>query len=413
MNRPDKRILLSYPHMSGDELRYIEDAFRSNWIAPLGPHVDAFEKETAQYAGVKYSLATSSGSAALHLALKLFGVGEGDTVFCSTLTFIASVAPAIYQKAVPVFIDSDEETWNMSPQALEKAFDDAKKAHKMPKAVIVAELYGQPPKIDEICEICKSCNVPVLEDAAEALGTTYKGKKCGSFGDIGVFSYNGNKIITTSGGGMLLSDNESYVKKARFWATQARDAAPWYEHTEIGYNYRMSNVIAAVVRGQFPYLKEHIAQKKAIYMRYKDGLKDLPLTMNPYIEGVMEPNFWLSCLLVDKEGMCKQVRSDKMALYIKHPGKSCPTEIFEQLMSHNAQCRPIWKPMHLQPIFRMNPFVTVEGDGRGRSNAYISESCAVDVGADVFERGLCLPSDNKMTAEEQGRIIQLIRRCFS
>ena len=242
--KPDKRILLSYPHMSGDGIKYVKDSFDSNWIAPLGPHVDAFEKETAEYAGVKAALAVSCGSAALHLGLRLLDVKAGDVVFCSTLTFIASIAPAMYLNAVPVFIDSDEETWNMSPDALQKAFDDAEKCGKMPKCVIVAELYGQPPKIDEIKTICDRYNVPILEDAAEALGATYDGKKCGSFGKVSVFSYNGNKIITTSGGGMLLSDDEEMIKKARFWATQAGDNAPWYEHTEIGYNYRMSNLLA-------------------------------------------------------------------------------------------------------------------------------------------------------------------------
>ena len=273
--KPDKRILLSYPHMSGDELTYVKEAFDSNWIAPLGPHVDAFEKETAEFAGVKASLALSSGSAAIHLGLRLLGVKEGDVVFCSTLTFIASVAPAIYQKATPVFIDSDEKTWNMSPQALQKAFDDAVNTGQMPKCVIVAELYGQPPKMDEICAICDKYNVPILEDAAEALGASYDGKKCGSFGKVGVYSYNGNKIITTSGGGMLLSDDE-YIQKARFWATQARDSAPWYEHTEIGYNYRMSNLLAAVGRGQMRHLEERIARRREIYARYREELSEIP-----------------------------------------------------------------------------------------------------------------------------------------
>jgi len=380
LNKPEKRILLSYPHMSGDELKYIEDAFRSNWIAPLGPHVDAFEKETAQYAGVKHALATSSGSAALHLALRLFGVEEGDTVFCSTLTFIASVAPAIYQKAVPVFIDSDEETWNMSPMALEKAFDDAKKANKMPKAVIVAELYGQPPKIDEICEICKSYNVPMLEDAAEALGTTYKGQKCGSFGDIGVFSYNGNKIITTSGGGMLLSDNEDYVKKARFWATQARDAAPWYEHTEIGYNYRMSNLLAAVGRGQMLHLEERIDQRRKVYARYKKAFRDIPgITLMPEAKDCRSIQ-WLTAITIDPSTQRSFM------------------DVLNYLNANNVESRPVWKPMHLQPVFEGAKYFT-------HSDKSVSDR--------IFATGLCLPSASAMTEDEQEWVIKCVKEALA
>ena len=303
--KPEKRILLSYPHMSGDELRLVKDAFESNWIAPLGLHVDAFEKETAAYAGVKSALALSSGSAAIHLGLRLLGVQAGDIVFCSTLTFIASVAPAMYQNAVPVFIDSDEETWNMSPVALQKAFNDAVKTGKMPKCVIVAELYGQPPKMDEICAICDKYNVPILEDSAEALGAIYDGKKCGSFGKVGVYSYNGNKIITTSGGGMLISDDEQYIDKARFWSTQARDKAPWYEHTEIGYNYRMSNILAAIGRGQMLHLEERIDRRRSIYRKYKQELEKIPgiklMPETPKCRSIQ----WLTAITVDKETTAK------------------------------------------------------------------------------------------------------------
>jgi len=308
-----------------------------------------------------------------------------------------------------IFIDSEYETWNMDPVALEKAFE----MYPEVKVVVVANLYGTPAKLDEIRSICDAHNAVLIEDAAESLGATYKGRQTGMFGTYNAISFNGNKIITGSSGGMLLTDDLNAANKARKWSTQSREDAPWYQHEELGYNYRMSNVVAGVVRGQFPYLHEHIAQKKAIYERYKEGLKDLPVTMNPYIEEIMEPNFWLSCLLIDRDAMCEQVRSDNKAIYYKKGrGKTCPTEIYQQLMSHNAQCRPIWKPMHMQPMYRMNPFITIEGNGRGRSNAYINEGNAIDVGADVFDRGLCLPSDNKMTVEEQKRIIEIIHRCF-
>ena len=375
--KPAKRILLSYPHMSGDELKYIKDAFDSNWIAPLGPHVDAFEKETAEYAGVKGALAVSCGSAALHLGLKLLNVKEGDIVFCSTLTFIASIAPAMYQHATPVFIDSDEETWNMSPQALQKAFEKAVKTGKMPKCVIVAELYGQPPKMDEICAICAKYNVPILEDAAEALGATYDGKKCGSFGKVGVFSYNGNKIITTSGGGMLLSDDEEYIKKARFWATQARDNAPWYEHTDIGYNYRMSNLLAAVGRGQMLHLEERIAQRRKVYAKYKAALSDIPgISFMPEAEKCHSIQ-WLTAITVDPA-----------------TGKSF-MDVINYMNEQNVECRPVWKPMHLQPYFSGAQYFT---DGETES---ISDK--------LFNTGLCLPSASAMTDEEQDYVIEKLK----
>ena len=378
-SRPSKRILLSYPHMSGDELKYIKEAFDSNWIAPLGPHVDAFEKETAEFAGVKAALALSSGSAALHLGLKLLGVGAGDVVFCSSLTFIASVAPAIYQNAVPVFIDSDEETWNMSPAALQKAFDYAVETGRMPKAVIVAELYGQCPDMDEIKRICAKYNVPILEDAAEALGSEWKGKKCGSLTELGVYSYNGNKIITTSGGGMLLSDNEEWMKKARFWATQARDAAPWYEHTEIGYNYRMSNLLAAVGRGQMFHLKERIAQRRNVYSRYAEELSEIPgVKLMPEADGCRSIQ-WLTAITVDPS-----------------TGKSF-MDVINYMSEQNIECRPVWKPMHLQPVFAGCKYF---------SNG--SES----VSDKLFNTGICLPSASAMTEEEQGWVIKCLKEAI-
>lgn len=383
INRSDKRILLSYPHMSGDELRLVKDAFESNWIAPLGPHVDAFEKETAAYAGVKSALALSSGSAAIHLGLRLLDVKAGDIVFCSTLTFIASVAPAIYQNAVPVFIDSDEETWNMSPVALQKAFDDAVKTGKMPKCVIVAELYGQPPKMDEICAICGKYNVPILEDSAEALGATYDGKKCGSFGKIGVYSYNGNKIITTSGGGMLLSDDEAYIAKARFWSTQARDAAPWYEHTEIGYNYRMSNILAAIGRGQMLHLEERIDRRRAIYRKYKQELEKIPgvklMPETPNCRSIQ----WLTAITIDKETTGKTFM-----------------DVINYLNDMNIESRPVWKPMHLQPYF-MKRKAKYFQHGEGE-NGSVSDK--------LFNTGICLPSASAMTDEEQDYVIETIAK---
>ncbi|MCR5336122.1 MAG: DegT/DnrJ/EryC1/StrS family aminotransferase [Synergistes sp.] len=380
MKRPDKRILLSYPHMSGDEIEYVKNAFSSNWIAPLGPHVDAFEKETAEFAGVKSALALSSGSAAIHLALILLGVGAGDTVFCSSLTFIASAAPAVYLNAVPVFIDSDEDTWNMSPRALRRAFKAADAKGVMPKCVIVAELYGQPPKIDEITDICKEYGVPVLEDAAEAVGAEYCGKKCGSFGSIGVYSYNGNKIITSSGGGMLLSDNEEYTARARFLATQARDAAPWYEHTEIGYNYRMSNILAALGRGQMLHLNERIARRRAIFERYRDELSCIPgLSFMPEYRKCGATR-WLTAVLISPQ-----------------TGRSF-MDVLRYMDGQNVECRPVWKPLHRQPVFEGCEYFA---DGE--------ES----VSDRLFETGLCLPSASAMTDEEQGWVIRSLKECLS
>ena len=328
-------------------------------------------------------------------------------VFCSDVTFDATVNPVVYEGGIPVFIDTERDTWNMAPVALEKAFE----IYPDVKVIVVVHLYGTPGKLDEIRTIATAHGAAIIEDAAESLGATYKGKQTGSFGDYGCISFNGNKIITGSSGGMFLTDSKADAEKVRKWSTQSREAAPWYQHEELGYNYRMSNVIAGVVRGQIPYLEEHIAKKKAIYMRYKEGLKDLPVQMNPYDEKNSEPNFWLSCMVIDKDAMCEQVRGEQKALYISEPGKSCPTEILETLAKYNAEGRPIWKPMHEQPFFRMNPFITSEGNGRAKTNAYIKGAC-MNVGMDIFERGLCLPSDNKMTVEEQEQIIEIVRSCF-
>ena len=404
----NKKIYLSSPTMHGDELTYMKEAFETNWMSTIGANINAVEQQIAEKVGCKYAVALSCGTAALHLCVKLAGVKPGDKVLCSDMTFAATVNPVVYEKAMPVFIDTERDTWNMDPVALEKAFE----LHPESKVVVLANLYGTPSRFDEILSVCEKHGATLVEDAAESLGATYKGRQTGTFGKYNAISFNGNKIITGSSGGMLLTDDKSAAEKARKWSTQSREAAPWYQHEEVGYNYRMSNVIAGVVRGQLPYLDEHIAQKKAIYFRYKEGLKGLPVSMNPYQPDVMEPNFWLSCLLINRDAMCKQVRSDNDVCYIHEPGKTCPTEILEKLAAANAEGRPIWKPMHLQSIYRMNPFVTRDGDGRARTNAYIAGGVEEDVGADIFARGLCLPSDNKMTAEQQSEIIAVIRRCF-
>ena len=403
----EKKIWLSSPTMHGEELKYITQAYETNWMSTVGENVNEVERTAQEYIGCKHTVALSAGTAALHLAVKLAGVKHGDYVFCSDMTFAATVNPIVYEGGIPIFIDSERDTWNMDPQALEKAFE----LYPDVKVVIVANLYGTPAKLDEIKAICDKHHAILIEDAAESLGAIYKGKQTGTFGNYNVISFNGNKIITGSSGGMLLTDNEEAANKARKWSTQSREAAPWYQHEELGYNYRMSNVIAGVVRGQFKYLDEHIAQKKAIYQKYKEGFKDLPVTMNPFIEDIMEPNYWLSCLLINEEAMCKQVRSENETLYIDEPGKSCPSEILETLTKYNAEGRPIWKPMHMQPIYATNPFVTRYGNGRAQSNAYIKGK-VVDVGMDIFNRGLCLPSDNKMTIEEQEAIIEIIKGCF-
>ena len=413
------KVWLSSPTMHGEELKYMTEAFETNWMSTVGANINEVERMAAEKIGCKYAVALSAGTAVLHLAMKLAGerlygqteLGKGalagHRVFCSDMTFDATVNPVVYEGGIPVFIDTEYDSWNMDPVALEKAFE----IYPEVRLIVTAHLYGTPGKIGEIREIADKHGALIVEDAAESLGATYKGKQTGNFGDYNCISYNGNKIITGSAGGMFLSNSKEDADKARKWSTQSREDAPWYQHEELGYNYRMSNVIAGVVRGQFPYLEEHIQQKKEIYYRYKDGLEDLPVSMNPIPEEC-EPNYWLSCILIDKDAMCKQIRGEKEALYIPEHGKSCPTEILEAIGSINAEGRPIWKPMHMQPIYRMNPFVTRDGNGRGRSNAYIKEMGAVDTGMDIFERGLCLPSDNKMTAEEQGQIIEVIRKCF-
>lgn len=325
-----------------------------------------------------------------------------------------TVNPVVYEGGIPVFIDTEYDTWNMDPAALEKAFQ----LYPDVKVVVMAHLYGTPGKIEELARICKRHGAVIIEDAAESLGASYKGQQTGSFGTYNCISFNGNKIITGSSGGMLLTDDKAAAEKVRKWSTQSRENAPWYQHEELGYNYRMSNVIAGVVRGQFPYLEEHIAQKKAIYERYKDGFRDLPAEMNPYDGKNSEPNFWLSCMLIKPEAMCRQVRGEREAIYITEPGKSCPTEILETLAKYNAEGRPVWKPMHMQPIYRMNGFVTREGNGRAVTNAYIDGGAVgkdgrpLDVGMDIFQRGLCLPSDNKMTVEEQEKVIEIVKGCF-
>ena len=381
--------------MHGEELKYMQEAFTTNWVTTIGENINEAERLICEKTGSKYAVALSCGTAALHMAVKLAGVKRGDHVFCTDMTFAATLNPVVYEGGVPVFIDTEYDTWNMDPVALDEAF----KKYPDTKVVVMVNLYGTPAKIDEIRAVCDKHGAIIIEDAAESLGATYKGMQTGIFGKYNAISFNGNKIITGSSGGMLLTDDREAADKVRKWSTQSRDNAPWYQHTEIGYNYRMSNIVAGVVRGQIPYLDDHIARKKAIYERYKEGFKDLPVTMNPYDPDVCEPNFWLSCILIDKSAMCRQVRSDCEAHYEKEQGKTCPTEILETLESINAEGRPIWKPMHMQPIYSANPFVTRAGED-------------IDAGADIFARGLCLPSDIKMTAEEQDLIIEAVKKCF-
>lgn len=388
------KMWLASPTMHGDEQKFVQEAFDTNWVSTVGANLNELEKNICKYVGCKYAVALASGTSALHLAVKLAGVKAGDKVFCSDLTFSATVNPVLYEKGTPIFIDSERDTWNLNPAALERAF----KLFPDVKVVIVANLYGTPAKFDEIQKVCKEHSAILIEDAAESLGATYKGQQTGTFGQVNAISFNGNKIITTSGGGMLLTDDEKAAKFARKWSTQSREPAAWYQHIDIGYNYRMSNIVAGIGRGQLLHIQEHIAAKKKIYERYRDGLKDLPVKMNPYDEKIMSPNFWLSCLLIDAAAMCRQVRSDNQALFIGEHGKTCPTEILETLAKFNAEGRPIWKPMHLQPIYYNNSFVA-ENDGE-------------DIGADIFNRGLCLPSDIKMTETQQDKIIEIIRACF-
>lgn len=403
----ENKVWLATPTMHGDEIKYVQEAYETNWMSTVGENINEVERITCEKTQSKYAVALASGTSALHLAVKLAGVKPGDKVFCSDVTFAATVNPIVYEHGVPVFIDTEYETWNMDPEALEKAFE----IYPEVKVVVVAHLYGTPGKIDEIKGICDKHNAIIIEDAAESFGATYKGKQTGTFGDFNCISFNGNKIITGSSGGMLLTDSLDAANKARKWSTQSREEAPWYQHEEIGYNYRMSNVIAGIVRGQLPYLDEHIAQKKAIYERYKDGFKDLPVQMNPMNLTDSNPNYWLSCMIINPEAMAKQVRGEQDYLYASEKGKTTPQEILDTIVSINAEGRPIWKPMHMQPIYRMNPFITKNGNGRAQTNAYIKEQ-ASDVGMDIFNRGLCLPSDNKMTKEQQDIIIEVIKNCF-
>lgn len=395
MKRFDNRIWLSTPTMHGSELEYVTQAYKTNWMSTVGENINVIEQEISNLVGCEYAVALASGTSALHLAIKLTGLKPGEKVFCSDMTFSATVNPVVYENGVPVFIDSEYETWNMDPAALEKAFE----MYPEVKVVIVANLYGVPAKFDEIKAICNKYGALLIEDAAESFGATYKNIPTGSFGVYNAISFNGNKIITGSSGGMLLTNDFDAAQKARKWSTQSRENAPWYQHEEVGYNYRMSNVIAGVVRGQVPYLEEHIAQKKAIYMRYKEAFKDLPVTMNPFLSDIMEPNYWLSCMLIDKNAMCEQLRGDTKVTYKKSNEKTCPTEILEKLEAHNAEGRPIWKPMHMQPFYKNNAFVA-------------SPDNELIVCEDIFQRGLCLPSDNKMTAEEQERVIEIVKSCF-
>ena len=420
----EKHIYLSSPTMHGPEAEYMMEAYNTNWMSTVGKNINEIEEQIADYIGVKYAVALSAGTAALHLATKLAGeklYGQArpnagtlahKVALCSDCTFDASINPVAYEDGEAVFIDTEYDTWNMDPIALEKAFEIYPDA----KLVMLAHLYGTPGKVEEIKKICDAHGALIVEDAAESLGAKYlingEWKETGSLGNYNCISFNGNKIITGSSGGMFLTDSKADADKVKKWSTQSREDAPWYQHEEIGYNYRMSNVIAGVIRGQLPYLQEHIAQKKAIYERYKEGFKDLPVKMNPFDADKSQPNFWLSCMIIDEDAMCRQVRDDKQALYIPEAGKSCATEILETLAKYNAEGRPIWKPMHAQPIYRSNAFITAKGNGRAQSNAYIDEGKVQDVGMDIFRRGLCLPSDNKMTEEQQNMIIEVIRRCF-
>jgi len=419
MEKFDKKIWLSSPTMHGEEMKYIQQAYDSNWMSTVGENINEVERIAAEKAEMKYAVALSCCTAALHLCVKstgerLYGKPavrrgtlEGKRVFCSDMTYCATINPVVYEGGIPVFIDTEADSWNMDPVALEKAFE----RYPDVKLVVYAELYGFPGRIDLIKRICEKHGALLIEDAAEAMGATVHGKQCGSFGDCSAISYNGNKIITGSAGGCLLTNDLELANQVRKWSTQARENAPWYQHEQVGYNYGMSNVVAGVVRGQYPYLEEHIAQKKAIYERYAEGLKDLPVQMNPIIDDT-EPNYWLSAMTIDKEYLCQQVRDDSTARYVPEKGKTCPMQILETLANYNAEGRPIWKPMHLQPIYRMHDFIPRSGRARANTNSSGAERAA-DVSADIFERGLCLPSDNKMTAREQAKIIEIIRNCFN
>lgn len=424
----EKTVWLSSPTMHGRELDYVKKAYETNWMSTVGENIDELERMAAEKTGVNCAVALSCGTAALHLAVKLaaerlygsssgistpFGLGTGGAlkgvqVFCSDVTFGATVNPVVYEGGEPVFVDTEFDTWNMCPKALNKAFQ----IYPDVRLVVLAHLYGTPAKIDEIRKVCDAHHALLIEDAAESFGAFYKGKQTGSFGDYAILSFNGNKIITGSSGGIFLTNHLYDAQKVRKWSTQSREEAPWYQHEELGYNYRMSNVIAGVVRGQMDFLEEHIERKREIYEGYKKGLAGLPVQMNPWDEKNSVPNFWLSCLLIEKDFLCDTQRSERRAIYRAEKGKSCPTEILEALAAFRAEGRPIWKPMHLQNIYRNHGFVTRKGLARGCTNAYIENEESVDVGQDLFHRGVCLPSDIKMSRQEQERVIEVIRRCF-
>lgn len=388
----ENKLWLSSPTMYGEERMYVKEAFDTNWVSTVGENINQFEKNICKLVGCKYSVALASGTSALHLAVKLAGVKPGDKVFCTDLTFDATVNPVSYEHGKQIFVDSEYETWNMNPDALRKAFE----IYSEVKVVIVANLYGVPAQLDEIKKICDEHNATLIEDAAESLGATYKGIVTGTFGKYNAISFNGNKIITTSSGGMLLTDDKDSADLARKWSTQSREPAPWYQHKDLGYNYRMSNITAGIGRGQLLHIDESINRKREIYFKYKEGLSDLPVKMNPYLE-CSKPNFWLSCLIIDKDAMCSQSRDDLNADYTTEKSKSCPEEIRETLLKYNIESRPIWKPMHMQPIFSECDCVTA------------SEN---NVAEDIFARGLCLPSDIKMTDEQQQVVIDIIHKCF-
>ncbi|WP_198021603.1 DegT/DnrJ/EryC1/StrS family aminotransferase [Ruminococcus sp. NK3A76] len=419
----EAKLWLATPTMHGDEQKWVDEAIKTNWVSTVGANINETERLVAEYVGVKYAVALSAGTASLHLATKLAGeklYGQarpdrgtlaGKKVFCSDCTFDASINPVGYEDGEAVFIDTEYDTWNMCPDALEKAFEMFPDV----RLVVLAHLYGTPGKMSRIKEICDRHGALIVEDAAESLGAKYKlgGKwvETGALGNYNAISFNGNKIITGSSGGMFLTDSKEDADKVRKWSTQSREAAPWYQHEEIGYNYRMSNIVAGIVRGQMPYLDEHIAQKRAIWERYEKGLADLPVKMNPWDRENSIPNFWLSCMIIDKDAMAPMVRGDNDYLYGHESGKSSPHEILDALAAFNAEGRPVWKPMHMQPIYRQNAFITANGSGRGTTNAYIAGS-SEDAGADIFARGLCLPSDNKMTPQQQDIVIDIIHRCF-
>lgn len=443
----DMKVWLSSPTMHGDEQRWVDEAIQTNWVSTVGANINEVEKMMCEYLGCKYAVGLSSGTSALHLATKLagerlygqakpnHGTLEGRRVFCSDVTFDASINPVAYEDGEAVFIDTEQETWNMSPVALEKAFE----IYPDVRLVVMVHLYGTPGKMEEIKRICDKYSALIVEDSAESLGARYFASSDGPYkqacaqamkknkavvggqygawletGTLGLYnaiSFNGNKIITGSTGGLFLTDNREDADKVRKWSTQSREIAPWYQHKEIGYNYRMSNVIAGVIRGQIPYLDKHIEQKRAIWERYEEGLKDLPVKMNPWDREKSVPNFWLSCMIIDEEAMAPHVRGEQAELWTTEAGKSSPGEILAAITAFGAEGRPIWKPMHMQPIYRAHAFVTAEGNGRGRNKFYIADN-GINVGADIFKRGLCLPSDNKMTVEQQEIVMDIIHRCF-